>query len=621
MAAGKYLRTPFSELRDLFHYCFGRILLRFTNLFDAEWYEHAHPTIKRGSAAHHYLTSGSARGFAPSRAFDPDWYRDSYLLDSTSNPLFHYLLIGRWKGVLIKPSPPSDADLIKESGLFDGEWYYSRYPDVQKSGMSALKHFLAYGWRETRSPGPDFDALWYSRRYPDVADRNVLTHFISHGRAEGRLPVPLKVNLAVASKVIAEVEDLDPELYAANYNIKIEQLQITTSVQHNRLAFAFNKILNEINARPRVVIFAPWLSRGGADLLACHAAQTAAEFHGSESVVVVLTDSDNEAGKDRLPKNVSVVSFSALGLNLSDDDRVDLVELLVRALQPRALLNVNSLACWKAMKRRGRRMALFTKLYAMLFCPDYDAEGRPCGYSDLFLRASLPYLSGVYFDNETHITDIIKQYAVPVELQSRLVVLKQPSPALTRLSSSRKNDGRRLSVLWAGRIAHQKNIALLANILRIGQQFDFHVWGGASDISAQELLEEVSASCNNVQLHGEFERFDKLPVRSYDAFLYTSLWDGLPNVLLEAAAVGIPIIASDSGGIGELVNLETGWLVPSLDDAAAYISALQEVATSPEIALERAGSMQKKLKANYNWESYKTVIRDLPLEPGGFLNV
>ena len=54
-------------------------------------------------------------------------------------------------------------------------------------------------------------------------------------------------------------------------------------------------------------------------------------------------------------------------------------------------------------------------------------------------------------------------------------------------------------------------------------------------------------------------------MRRADLFVLPSLWENLPCVLIEAIASGLPIVASRIGGIPELVDQETGMLVPAKD--------------------------------------------------------
>lgn len=65
-----------------------------------------------------------------------------------------------------------------------------------------------------------------------------------------------------------------------------------------------------------------------------------------------------------------------------------------------------------------------------------------------------------------------------------------------------------------------------------------------------------------------------------DLLLLPSLWDGLPNALLEAQAAGVPVLASDAGGIPEAISHgETGFLIPRsqlhrLGEAAVEVLSL-----------------------------------------------
>lgn len=77
---------------------------------------------------------------------------------------------------------------IRESGLFDGDWYLAAYPDVAAAGLDPAVHFLSHGADERRNPGPFFDTAHYLALYPDIAESglNPLVHYLQAGWAEGR---------------------------------------------------------------------------------------------------------------------------------------------------------------------------------------------------------------------------------------------------------------------------------------------------------------------------------------------------------------------------------------------------------------------------------------------------
>ena len=81
-----------------------------------------------------------------------------------------------------------DLEAVRNSVLFDERHYLETNPDVRETGMDAARHYLAYGGREGRDPGPFFSTSAYLVRYPDVAaaSLNPLLHYEAHGRRENR---------------------------------------------------------------------------------------------------------------------------------------------------------------------------------------------------------------------------------------------------------------------------------------------------------------------------------------------------------------------------------------------------------------------------------------------------
>jgi len=68
----------------------------------------------------------------------------------------------------------------------------------------------------------------------------------------------------------------------------------------------------------------------------------------------------------------------------------------------------------------------------------------------------------------------------------------------------------------------------------------------------------------------------ELPFDDYSTYLYTSESDGMPNTLLEAAAVGLKIVGPRVGGSGDLLNEETAYIVDDLNNIDSFCQKIQE---------------------------------------------
>lgn len=114
-----------------------------------------------------------------------------------------------------------------------------------------------------------------------------------------------------------------------------------------------------------------------------------------------------------------------------------------------------------------------------------------------------------------------------------------------------------------------------------GIDFDLHVIGKGPLRANLEHLAADRGLSNRVVFHGPIPH-DQLPdwFRAADMLVLPSRSEGVPNVLLEAAACGTPFVASRVGGVPEIEHLGASRLVPR-EDPVALADAVQETLLHP----------------------------------------
>jgi D-inositol-3-phosphate glycosyltransferase len=99
---------------------------------------------------------------------------------------------------------------------------------------------------------------------------------------------------------------------------------------------------------------------------------------------------------------------------------------------------------------------------------------------------------------------------------------------------------------------------------------------------------------------------DELPdaLAACDALVMPSVNDSYPQAPLEAMAVGLPVIATDSGGFPLVVNLDparpTGWLVPP-DDERVLSETLVEAVNQPQEISRRGDAALAHARTHLSW--------------------
>ncbi|NKZ07742.1 glycosyltransferase family 4 protein [Actinomadura latina] len=140
-----------------------------------------------------------------------------------------------------------------------------------------------------------------------------------------------------------------------------------------------------------------------------------------------------------------------------------------------------------------------------------------------------------------------------------------------------------------GQLKVKKGVGFLLDALAAsGHTGKFHLLlVGEVEESVREWLAEHDVPYSLLPF---MERYDLPAVyASCDLVALPSFYDGMPNVALEAAALGVPLIASDGGGLADLVDDEVGFTFPA-GDAHACRAAIDRAARAGAEELAKLGA-------------------------------
>lgn len=349
------------------------------------------------------------------------------------------------------------------------------------------------------------------------------------------------------------------------------------------------------------VIFVPWLKRGGADLGALHHINILASLPSS-NVLVISTEAADSPWSSRIPDGVRFIEFGSICGHLAFDDQVHVLARLLIQRAPRVVHIINSRAAWEAVRRHGVSIRTSSRLFASLYCDDYSPSGIPVGYAREYLVDCADILDRLICDNAIYPRLWEAQLGVPA---SRFLPVYFPTDFVQGLEYRANPVGK---VLWAGRMDRQKRPDLLASIARRMPHLTFDVYGAS-------LLDDSAKAHRfpeNVRLLGAYDGFSSLPHSDYCCFLNTSEWDGLPNVLLEATAAGLPIASTAVGGITDFLSEENAYLAPFDTDGAHLSSMIQSLIDHPETAHLRWCAAAELIRQRHTYDAMKSRLSELP---------
>ena len=403
------------------------------------------------------------------------------------------------------------------------------------------------------------------------------------------------------------LSDIEPKLFPSR--TFFETATEYRPMKANEAGPLYIQLLEEIGDQSLTHVFLlPWLKTGGADLVALHHIRTLASEFGAQ-ILVVLTEDTDSPWLQRLPESVTTLHFGRAAARLDPSQAQVVLARLLLKVHPAVIHTINSAIGWQIFSRYGAALGSESKLYASLFCFDYTLEQEPMGLARELEKAHT-YLHGVLTDNQRFADKLMELYGLSDSLFS---VLRYPVRVVPRFAYF--EDDRQPKILWAGRFDRQKRPDILQKIAASLPDCIFHVYGDSLLDKSSETAQTYKAlrKIQNVTLFGSFSGFDDIATDNYALFLYTSQWDGMPNIVLEALATGLAVLAPDVGGVQEVIPADSGFLIGRFDDVQAYVEAIRRVTANPQLIFAERDKRLKLLREHYSPEAFIASLAGMPL--------
>lgn len=186
-----------------------------------------------------------------------------------------------------------------------------------------------------------------------------------------------------------------------------------------------------------------------------------------------------------------------------------------------------------------------------------------------------------------YVASFVANWGVPRE---RIRVIYNAVELPQRIRPARIPLPTAVNVITLGRLVPWKHVDLLISAVRKVDGLGLVIVGdGPETPRLQSLCREIGVG-GRVCFLGEREREEALSfLCACDFLALASSYEGLPHVVLEAMALGVPVVATSSGGTSEVVSHGESGLLVEPGDRAKFVRALQMLKGSAALRRRLSG--------------------------------
>ena len=351
------------------------------------------------------------------------------------------------------------------------------------------------------------------------------------------------------------------------------------------------------------------MNKGGAERVMANLANY---FSIENDVVIVI--SSNDDSKYELSKHVDLLKldkekFIKNGV-IRNIKRITMLKKIIKNFKPDIIISFLPEPSFRV---------LFIKTFCRICPVIVSVRNDPkVEYKNLFNRIIMkilyPFADGFVFQTEE-----AQQYFSKKKKKKSVII---PNPLKEEFVTRKKYKGIRDKIIVnVGRLEEQKNHELLIDAYKdLENEIDGYkliIYGeGTLREKLENKIKELDLE-KKVILFGEVQNIPE-KIEKASLFVLTSRFEGMPNALMEAMALGLPCIATDCpcGGVRKLIiNKENGIVIKN-NDLSELKNAIRYVINNPKNA-EKLGIEAQKICVNMNpekinglWENYIQSIKN-----------
>lgn len=231
-------------------------------------------------------------------------------------------------------------------------------------------------------------------------------------------------------------------------------------------------------------------------------------------------------------------------------------------------------------------------------------DGRKDDLTKLFQKVDLIHC----------VSNDMKKTITPFCSNTAKIFVNTPAIDTVFFSSNKsKERGEVVQIFSVGRLNFQKNYLTGLLALKIlankGYQFHWKIVGEGSQLEELQFHVFSLSLQEHVTFLGKQNKDEiKLLHEAADIFLLTSVYEGIPNVVLEAMSMQVPVVTTRCGGVDEVIDHGIDGFIAELYDHAAIAKYIETLVNDVELRKTIGAAARKKVQAQFTLEKQTAIF-------------